>query len=287
MRRKPGSYDSILGFIALYGLFIGAGGVVMSITDRNKVGIIVFFIITVGAIGIFIWHDEKDRKLTSNASAVTTNDTALKDSSIPVIPEETVVNKDYYMPKLAYTILEIQGNRKVFKCSNCGYKVSRKSTFCSHCFSILLPLTDAEIGEPIIELYDDATEKIIKAFFDYCAAPALKDPNDTIVIISYVKRDPGKSSIFKGTTLRKWCVDHGKVSLTELDEGKLDESPYWCDSPDGGIRERIFIDFSFDDKVARIGYHFDPLYGYGCKYDYSLDATGKLVLSNEVEEWIS
>ena len=61
MRRKPGSYDSILGFIALYGLFIGAGGVVISIMDRNKVGIIVFFIITVGAIGISIWHDEKDR----------------------------------------------------------------------------------------------------------------------------------------------------------------------------------------------------------------------------------
>ena len=279
MRRKPGSYDSILGFIALYGLFIGAGGVVMSITDRNKVGIIVFFIITVGAIGIFIWHDEKDRKLTNNTES--------KDSSTSVIPEETVVNKDYYMPKLAYMILEIQGNRKVFKCSNCGYTVSRKSTLCSNCFAILFPLTDDEIGAPLVEQYDDATEKIIKAFFDYCAAPALKDPNDTIVIISYVKRDPGKSSIFKGTTLRKWCVDHGKVSLTELDEGKLDESPYWCDSPDGGIRERIFIEFSFDDKVARICYYFDPLYGYGCRYDYSLDKTGKLVLSNEVEEWIS
>ena len=279
MRRKPGSYDSILGFIALYGLFIGAGGVVMSITDRNKVGIIVFFIITVGAIGIFIWHDEKDRKLTNNTES--------KDSSTSVIPEETVVNKDYYMPKLAYMILEIQGNRKVFKCSNCGYTVSRKSTLCSNCFAILFPLTDDEIGAPLVEQYDDATEKIIKAFFDYCAAPALKDPNDTIVIISYVKRDPGKSSIFKGTTLRKWRVDHGNVALTELDEGELDESPYWCDSPDGGIRERIFIEFSFDDKVARICYYFDPLYGYGCRYDYSLDKTGKLVLSNEVEEWIS
>ena len=57
--------------------------------------------------------------------------------------------------------------------------------------------------------------------------------------------------------------------------------------PDGGIRKRIFIEFSFDDKVARICYYFDPLFGYGCKYDYSLDETGKLVLSNEVEEWIS
>ena len=263
MRRKPGSYDSILGFIALYGLFIGAGGVVMSIMDRNKVGIIAFFIITVGAIGIFIWHDEKDRKLTSNASAATTNDTASKDSSIPVIPEETVVNKDYYMPKIAYTILEIQGNRKVFKCSNCGYTVSRKSTLCSNCFAILFPLTDAEIGEPIIELYDDATEKIIKAFFDYCAAPALKDPNDTIVIISYVKRDPGKSSIFKEATLRKWCVDHGKVSLTELDEGESDEHPYLCISSDGGTRERIFIDFSFDDKVAHIGTTLTHFMGMG------------------------
>lgn len=279
MRRKTGSYDSTLGFIALYGLFIGAGGVVMSIMDRNKVGIIVFFIITVGAIGIFIWHDEKDRKLTNNTES--------KDSFSPVIPEETTVSKEELMPKFADAIMEIQGNRKVFKCGNCGYEVSRKSIFCSHCFSILLPLSDAEIGEPIIELYDDATEKIIKAFFDYCAAPALKDPNDTIVIISYVKRDPGKSSIFKEATLRKWCVDHGKVSLTELDEGESDEHPYLCISSDGGTRKRIFIDFSFDDKVAHIGYYFDPLYGYGCKYDYSLDATGKLVLSNEVEEWIS
>jgi len=279
MRRKPGSYDSILGFIALYGLFIGAGGVVISIMDRNKIGIIVFFIITVGALGIFMWHDGKDRKLTNNTDS--------KDSSTSVIPEETVVNKDYYMPKLAYTILEIQGNRKIFKCSNCGYTVSRKSTLCSNCFAILFPLTDDEIGEPLVEQYDDATEKTIKVFFDYCAAPALKDPNDTIVIISYVKRDPEKPSIFRGTTIRRWCVDHGKVFLTEPDEGELDENPYWCDSHDGGIRERIFIDFSFDDKVARIGYHFDPLYGYGCKYDYSLDATGKLVLSNEVEEWIS
>ena len=287
MRRKPGSYDSILGFIALYGLFIGAGGVVMSIMDRNKVGIIVFFIITVGAIGIFIWHDEKDRKLTSNASAVTTNNTESKDSSTSVIPEETVVNEDYYMPKFADTIMEIQGNRKIFKCSNCGYSVSRKSTLCNNCFAILFPLTDAEIGEPIIELYDDATEKIIKAFFDYCAAPALKDPNDTIVIISYVKRDLEKPSLFRGTTIRRWCVDHGKISLTEMDEGELDEHPYLCISSDGGTRERIFIDFSFDDKVAHIGYYFDPLYGYGCKYDYSLDETGKLVLNNEVEEWIS
>lgn len=287
MGRKNHSRDSILGFMALYGLFIGAGGVVLSIMDGNKVGIIVFFIITVGAIGIFIWYDEKGRELTNIASVVAINNTESKDSLTPVILKENTVSKEHIMSVFADTILEIQGNRKVFKCSNCGYTVSRKSTLCSNCFAILFPLTDDEIGEPLVEQYDDATEKTIKAFFDYCAAPALKDPNDTIVIISYVKRDPSKSSIFKEATLRKWRVDHGKVSLTELDEGELDESPYRCDSPDGGIRERIFIDFSFDDKVAHIGYYFDPLYGYGCKYDYSLDEAGKLVLSNEVEEWIS
>lgn len=69
--------------------------------------------------------------------------------------------------------------------------------------------------------------------------------------------------------------------------GEWDGDPYRYYSPDGGMRNRTFIDFSFDDNSAHICHHIDPLFGFGYAYDYSLDAMGKLVLSNKHKEWIS
>ncbi len=287
MRRKTNSHHAILGSIALYGLFIGAGGVTISIMERNKVGIIVSIILVSVAMGIFIQHDEKEQKMAKSKNSISAYSA---DSSIRTTLEKnevTIESKREFEPKFADTLFEIQGNRKVFKCGNCGHIVPRKSAICTHCFSILLPLTDDEIGEPLVERYDESTEKLIRAFFNYCAEPALKNPNDTSVVISYVKREPEQPSFYKGTTLRRWRIDHGNAALAELDEGELDDHPYRFVSSDGGMRNRIFIDFSFDNNVAHICHYIDPLFGFGYAYDYLLDATEKLVLSNEHEEWIS
>ena len=146
---------------------------------------------------------------------------------------------------------------------------------------------NSAIKEPSIEYFDEETERKIKALFNYCAKPALSSPSETVVDISYVKRSGNQSSLYQGRTLRKWRIIDGEVSLIDPSDSASEFLPFTILLPDGSTRRRIFVDFSFHENVAHIGYQMDHLFGYGYAYDFSVGPRGGLKMKNKREEWIS